>query len=376
MERKGSKAVNEWVLIVDDDVDALRIASRILAAKQKRVSSIRSGAEAIAFLNGLAGGKLPDLLLLDIHMPVMDGYEVLSRIREKPELAELPVVFLTADEDIKAETRGLNAGAMDFIKKPFVPDVLLTRVDHCIEVTRLHRMEKQHITDVVQHYVDPSILSEVLRDDQSRKEGQMVEIAVMFADIRGFTSLSEQLEPREIVKLLNDYLTVADRAIKKYGGTLDKFIGDAVMAFWEVTAERRDAAYLACRTAAEIIRESQPLADMASERYGRRVSFGIGVDMGPAIVGNIGSPERMDYTAIGKTVNTSSRLESIAPSDTIYISRAVARELGERAQVRSLGTDIRLKGMASPVEVLKLEKLEQEQGDTGRRSTGGRKDAV
>ena len=368
--------MNEWVLIVDDDVDALRIASRILAAKQKRVSSIRSGAEAIAFLNGLAGGKLPDLLLLDIHMPVMDGYEVLSRIREKPELAELPVVFLTADEDIKTETRGLNAGAMDFIKKPFVPDVLLTRVDHCIEVTRLHRMEKQHITDVVQHYVDPSILSEVLRDDQSRKEGQMVEIAVMFADIRGFTSLSEQLEPREIVKLLNDYLTVADRAIKKYGGTLDKFIGDAVMAFWEVTAERRDAAYLACSTAAEIIRESQPLAEMASERYGRRVSFGIGVDMGPAIVGNIGSPERMDYTAIGKAVNTSSRLESIAPSDTIYISRAVARELGERVQTRSLGTDIRLKGMASPVEVLKLEKLEQEQGDTGRRSTGGRKDAV
>lgn len=363
--------MNEWILVVDDDADALRIASRILMSKQMRVSGIRSGAEAVAFLNKIAGERIPDLLLLDIHMPSMDGYEVLERIRQKPELAELPVVFLTGDEDSETETRGLNAGAMDFIKKPFVPEVLLTRVRHCIEVIRLHRMEKQHITDVVQHYVDPSILSEMLREDPGGLEGRMVEIAVLFADIRGFTSLSEQRKPGDIVNLLNEYLTVADQAIKKYGGTLDKFIGDAAMAFWEVTAERRDAAYQACSAAMDILRNAQALGDDAIARYGRRISFGIGVDFGDAIVGSIGSPERMDYTAIGRTVNTASRLESIAPPDTVYISRAVAQALGERAQVRSLGTDIRLKGMAAPVEVLELERLTKEQETDLREKTYG-----
>ena len=126
--------MNEWILVVDDDAGNLKAASHILLKSGMRASCVRSGTEALRFL---AGGRRPDLILLDIHMPEMDGFETLRRIRADADTAAIPTVFLTADEDSDAETRGLEAGAMDFIKKPFVPEVLLTRVRHIIELTRL-----------------------------------------------------------------------------------------------------------------------------------------------------------------------------------------------------------------------------------------------
>lgn len=125
-----------WVLVVDDDADNLRMASRILATSALRVSCVRSGEEALRFLNGCRD-TLPDMILLDIHMPGMDGFDTLAQIRRIPALEELPVIFLTADENSEAEARGLDAGALDFIRKPFVPQILLTRVRHIIELTRL-----------------------------------------------------------------------------------------------------------------------------------------------------------------------------------------------------------------------------------------------
>ncbi len=127
--------MNEWILVVDDDAGNLKAASHILLADGMRASCVRSGEEALRFLDG--GKRRPDLILLDIHMPGMDGFETLTKIRGSVETAGIPVVFLTADEDSGAETRGLGAGAMDFIKKPFVPEVLLTRVHHIIDLTRL-----------------------------------------------------------------------------------------------------------------------------------------------------------------------------------------------------------------------------------------------
>ena len=127
---------NGWVLVVDDDADNLRMASRILATNQLRASCVRSGEEALRFLSGCTD-RFPDLILLDIHMPGMDGFDTLAQVRKNSEFAELPIVFLTADENSEAEVRGLDAGALDFIRKPFVPQILLTRVKHIIELTRL-----------------------------------------------------------------------------------------------------------------------------------------------------------------------------------------------------------------------------------------------
>lgn len=127
--------MNEWILVVDDDTDNLRMAGRILASQQMRAASMRSGKDALRFLE--SGHNRLDLILLDIHMPEMDGFQTLAEIQKRPDWKKIPVVFLTADENSGAETRGLNAGAMDFIKKPFIPEVLLTRVRRIIELTRL-----------------------------------------------------------------------------------------------------------------------------------------------------------------------------------------------------------------------------------------------
>ncbi len=125
--------MSDWILVVDDDTANLKMASRILSMEKMRVSCLKSGEDAINFLQG----NRPDLILLDIHMPGMDGFETIAAFRENKEISDIPVIFLTADDDSNAETRGLEAGAMDFIKKPFEPEVLLLRVRHTIELVRL-----------------------------------------------------------------------------------------------------------------------------------------------------------------------------------------------------------------------------------------------
>ncbi len=125
--------MSDWILVVDDDTATLKMASRILSMEKMRVSCLKSGEDAINFLQG----NRPDLILLDIHMPGMDGFETIAAFRENKEISDIPVIFLTADDDSNAETRGLEAGAMDFIKKPFEPEVLLLRVRHTIELVRL-----------------------------------------------------------------------------------------------------------------------------------------------------------------------------------------------------------------------------------------------
>ena len=192
--------------------------------------------------------------------------------------------------------------------------------------------------------------------------GKMFDIAVLFVDIRGFTTMSEVLDPATVVEILNRYLTLTTECIMRYHGTLDKFVGDCTMAFWNAPLPQKDAVYLACRAAMDMVEGSKALTEELEQRYGRTVAFGVGVHVGPAIVGNIGAPQRMDYTAIGDTVNTASRLESNAPGGTVYISRAVADALGDRARTTSLGSTIKLKGKAEGFECLTLDELDSQGG--------------
>ncbi len=219
--------------------------------------------------------------------------------------------------------------------------------------------ERRHMENTFSRYVDPEIISDLMKEgsDSLGLGGKLTRVAVLFVDIRGFTSMSEVLSPGEVVEILNRYLTLTSDCIFKNHGTLDKFVGDCTMAFWGAPLPQEDYVMNAVRCAMDMVEGSKALSEELLQRFGRTVSFGIGVNVGDAVIGNIGSPRRMDYTAIGDTVNTASRLESNAPAGTIYISRSVADELEGRIRCTSLGDTIKLKGKKEGFEVLKLEEI-------------------
>lgn len=220
-------------------------------------------------------------------------------------------------------------------------------------------MEKRRITGTFKRYVAPEIVNEILKEGTKALElgGRLTQIAVLFVDVRGFTPMSELLKPTQVVEILNRYLSLISDCILKNRGTLDKFVGDAAMAFWGAPLPQEDYVMHAVQAARDMAEGSRALSKELMEAYGRTVSFGIGVHVGEAVVGNIGSLQRMDYTAIGDTVNTAARLEANAPGGTIYISRAVADALEGRIRTTSLGDTIKLKGKKEGFEVLILDEI-------------------
>lgn len=223
----------------------------------------------------------------------------------------------------------------------------------------LARAEKEQIKATFGRYVDPMIMQQLLDGGSDALDlgGKLKNIAVLFVDIRGFTSMSEELPPSTVVEILNRYLTLTTECIRKNHGTLDKFVGDCTMAFWNAPIEQKNPVYLACRAAIDMINGSKILRNEIMKRYKRDISFGIGIHWGSAVVGNVGTSFRMDYTAIGDTVNTAARLEANAKGGTILISGVVADILGSCADVTSLGNKIKLKGKSTNFEILKLNSL-------------------
>jgi len=214
------------------------------------------------------------------------------------------------------------------------------------------RKAKLGIERAFSKYVAPQVVKEIAKTGtyELKLGGENREVAVLFVDIRGFTPLSESLEPEEVVDILNNYLELTTDCIFRHGGTLDKFIGDATMAVFNAPFDTEDYVYKAVLTAWDIVQGGKKMEQELSERYGKQVGFGVGVNCGPAVVGNIGCEFRMDYTSIGDTVNTAARLEANAPKGTIYISDAVYEHVKERVEVDEVGP-IALKGKSNDVVV-------------------------
>lgn len=219
-------------------------------------------------------------------------------------------------------------------------------------------LERRRVTDIFGRYVAPQVVSQILKngDEGLKLGGSRRELTVLFVDIRGFTSLSEQAEPEEIVGILNEYLDLTASCIFKYEGTLDKFIGDATMAIYNAPLLLEDHAMKAVQTAWAMKEGSVQLEQKLVERFGFGVKFGIGIHTGPAVFGNIGSKTRMDYTAIGDTVNTTARLESNAKPGQIIISESTYEAVKDRVIVNSLG-EINVKGKEQGIRVYELEGL-------------------
>ena len=214
------------------------------------------------------------------------------------------------------------------------------------------RTAKKSIEKAFSKYVAPQVVEEIAKNGtfELKLGGENRNIAVLFVDIRGFTPLSESLEPEQVVDILNGYLALTTRCIFRHGGTLDKFIGDATMAVFNAPFDTEDYIYKALLTAWDIVQGGNKIEKEYVERYGKHVGFGVGVNCGPAVVGNIGCDFRMDYTAIGDTVNTAARLEANAPRGNVYISQAVRDALGDRITVEDVG-EIPLKGKSKGIFV-------------------------
>lgn len=211
---------------------------------------------------------------------------------------------------------------------------------------------KRRIEGAFSKYVAPQVVKEIASDGTYTLKlgGEIRDIAVIFVDIRGFTQLSEKLGPEQVVEILNSYMELGTSCIFKHGGTLDKFIGDAVMAVFNAPFDTEDHVFKAVQAALDMAEGSKKLEEEFLERCGEKVGFGIGVNCGNAVVGNIGCEFRMDYTAIGDTVNTAARLEAAAPRGKIYISDEVYKRLNGRIKADLVG-DIPLKGKSKNVTV-------------------------
>lgn len=217
------------------------------------------------------------------------------------------------------------------------------------------RYNSYKMETVFKKYVDKSVVNEIVQNGSTARIGGVKkDIAVLFVDIRGFTSLSENLEPEQVVEILNRYLTLAATAVAKNHGTLDKFIGDAAMAVFNSPFDLEDYEYRAVCAAWDLLSSAQELNELCQKHYGKQVTFGIGIQCGEAIIGNIGCESRMDYTAIGDTVNTASRLESIAAPGQILISEEMNERLKGRIQTIFAG-DFALKGKKNKVPTYVVE---------------------
>ena len=214
------------------------------------------------------------------------------------------------------------------------------------------RKAKLSIERAFNKYVAPQVVDDIAKTGtyELRLGGETRDVAVLFVDIRGFTPLSESLKAEQVVEILNKYLELTTNCIFKHGGTLDKFIGDATMAVFNAPFDTDDYVYKAVLTAWDIVQGGAKLEKELKEQFGKEIGFGVGVNCGPAVVGNIGCDFRMDYTVIGDTVNTAARLESNAPKSTVYISDAVYEQLKERIEVEEVG-QIPLKGKSNGVFV-------------------------
>jgi len=340
------------ILVVDDARAVAQMVRAVLVHHGYRVVEAYDGLEALEKVQH----EQPDMLVLDVNMPRMDGYEVIRRLKASPGTAHIPVLFLSAMQSVDHHVQGLSLGAEDYIVKPFRPAELVARVEAHLRTKRevdALRLSEEYVRATFRRYVAPAVVHRLLSDPSAvALGGTRREITVMFADISGFTHLSEQLEPEQTMRLLNNFLTLAGRAVLEQQGTLDKFTGDAVMALFNAPLTQRDHALRAV-TAAMNIRHR--LQSFRCEVGGTgRLHCKIGISTGEAVVGNAGMPDLMNYTAVGDTVNVAKRLEERAEPDQILVNVSTYAAVEHRFDAWALGS-VQVKGRMAAVQVYAVE---------------------
>jgi class 3 adenylate cyclase len=253
---------------------------------------------------------------------VLDGFAVLARMKDDPKLRGIPVIIISAMNDLQSVVKGIEQGAEDYLPKPFHPKELIARIQTRLRAKAAEddlREQREVLRRTFERFVAPEIVEQLLEDPtRVQLGGAETTVTVMFADLEGFTTVAQYTEPALMLDILNRYLSLLVHFIKSNGGTIDKFLGDGIMALYNTPLPQGDHALRAVRTALHI-REALP--DFHQQLPAAfRLGVNIGISTGWAIVGNVGTPDMMDFTAIGDTVNLASRLQGLSENSQITIS--------------------------------------------------------
>jgi adenylate cyclase len=334
------------LLVADDNKVNRLLLQRSLQLQGHRVSLAENGRVALQML-----AREPfDLMLLDIEMPEMDGFEVLEHLARDLRLRDLPVIVTSAVEGMDSVVRCIESGAEDYLPKPVNPVLLKARIGASLEKKRLRDQQKE----LVRRFATREV-AEDLDASGFALGGRRVQATVMFSDIRGFTAMSEQLPPEETIELLNTYYTLMFDAISGHGGVVNQMIGDGLMAIFGAPLALADPGASAARAAQEML-EMVELFNREPDRAGKpEIRIGIGIASGSVVAGYTGTDQRATYTCVGDTVNLAARLEAHTKEAgrSILLDAATQAALGAGFATENLGP-VTFKGKAAAVECFAL----------------------
>jgi len=372
------------ILIVDDNPVNLDIFQTRLAVHGYELLTGTDGEEALA----IAREHCPDLILLDVMMPKVDGIEVCRRLKADPSLAFMPIIMVTAKADSKDIVVGLEAGADEYLTKPVDQAALVARVKSMLRIKALHdtvqaqaaRLEaqsaqlsewnrtlEQRVTEQLaelervgrlKRFLSPQLAQLIVSSgDEKLLESHRREITVVFCDLRGFTAFSETVEPEEVMGVLREYHEAMGSLIFRFEGTLERFAGDGLMVFFNDPLPCPDPAVRAVRMAVAMREGVGELAGRWRKR-GHRLDFGVGIATGYATLGRIGFEGRFDYGAIGPVTNLASRLCDEARGGQILISQRVHAAVEELVEAEPAG-EFELRGFHRPTTAYNVLRLKE-----------------
>ena len=360
------------ILIVDDNEMNRDILVTRLETQHYELLQAADGEEALA----AAKEHLPDLILLDVMMPKLDGMEVCRRLKADPSMPFMPIILVTAKAASTDVVAGLEAGADEYLTKPIDQMALVARVKSVLRLKELHdqvraqaadlaswnrtleeRVEQQ-VTEIerasrLQRFLSPQIANLILTAGDDRVlESHRRAITVVFCDLRGFTAFSELTEPEEVMSVLKEYHATLGGLIHKYEGTVERFAGDGIMIFFNDPLPCPDPSLRAVQMALEM-REQVGELLVKWRKQGYELGFGVGIAHGYATLGRIGFEGRFDYSAIGTVVNLAARLCSDAKDGQILIEGKVHSAVESCTSTESAG-ELTLKGIHRPVRVFNV----------------------
>ena len=331
------------LLVVDDNKVNRLLLGRGLEQQGHQVVFAENGRQALDLLRS----QQFDLVLLDIQMPEMDGYQVLEQIVHNPELRDIPVIMTTAMEELDSVVKCIELGAEDYLTKPVNPVLLRARLNASLEKKRLRDQQRELIKKFATEEVAEQMLTEGFE-----LGGKYVEASAMFADIRGFTTIAEAQSPADTIELLNTYFTLMFEAISNHGGVVNQMVGDGLMSIFGAPVAQPDHCQRAVEAALEMI-ELIELFNQDQAALGKQqIRIGIGIASGEMIAGFTGTSRRVTYTCVGDTVNLAARLETHTKvvGQPILIDETTRLNLKDTFHLKDQG-EVLLKGKTQPVRI-------------------------